>query len=48
MMIERKAARRCRCGFPHYTMLNGELMFGNELPKSPGVLDRNPLARVHK
>src|SRR6185369_670866 len=34
MMIKRKAARRCRCGFPHYTMLAWELMFGNELPKS--------------
>jgi hypothetical protein len=44
MMIERKAARRCRCGFPHYTTLAGELMFGNEPPKSPDALDRKPLA----
>src|SRR6185312_11811844 len=33
MMIERKAARRRRWGFPHYTMLAWELMFGNELSK---------------
>jgi hypothetical protein len=46
MMIERKAARRCRWGFPHYTTLAGELMFGNELPKSPDALDRKPLART--
>jgi hypothetical protein len=45
MMIEREAAR-CRCGFPHYTTLAGELMFGNEPPKSPGALDRKPLART--
>jgi hypothetical protein len=36
MMIERKVARRPRWDFPHYTMLAWELMFGNELPKSPG------------
>jgi hypothetical protein len=46
MMIERKAARRCRWGFPHYTMLAWELMFGNEPPKSPDALDRKPLART--
>jgi hypothetical protein len=46
MMIERKAARRRRWGFPHYTTLAWELMFGNELPKSPDALDRKPLARA--
>ena len=46
MMIERKAARRCRWGFPHYTTLAGELMFGNEPPESPDALDRKPLART--
>jgi hypothetical protein len=44
MLIERKAERRCRCGFPHYMTLAGELMFGNEPPKSPDALDRKPLA----
>jgi hypothetical protein len=46
MLIERKAERRCRCGFPHYTTLARELMFGNEPPKSPDALDRKPLART--
>jgi hypothetical protein len=46
MLIERKAERRCRCGFPHYMTLAGELMFGNEPPKSPDALDRKPLART--
>ena len=46
MLIERKAERRCRCGFPHYTTLAGELMFGNEPPKSPDDLDHKPLART--
>ena len=41
MMFERKAAHRCRWRFPHYTMLTGELMFGNE----PG---ERMLARAHK
>jgi hypothetical protein len=46
MMIKRKLARRRRWGFPHYTTLAGELMFGNELPNSPDTLDRKPLART--
>jgi hypothetical protein len=46
MLIERKAERRCRCGFAHYMTLAGELMFGNEPPKSPDALDRKPLART--
>jgi hypothetical protein len=46
VLIERKAEHRCRCGFPHYTTLTGELMFGNEPPKSPDTLDRKPLART--
>jgi hypothetical protein len=48
MLIERKAEPRCRCGFPHYATLTGELMFGNEPPKSPDALDRKPLARTTK
>jgi hypothetical protein len=46
MLIERKAERRCRCGFPHYMTLAGELMFGNEPPKSPDALDRKSPART--
>jgi hypothetical protein len=36
MMIARKAARGNGCRFPHYAMLTGELMFGNEACEAAG------------
>src|SRR6185437_9677470 len=44
MMIARKAARGNGCRFPHYAMLTGELMFGNEAANA-GVAANQRTAR---